>query len=852
MPTEYRFVCPLPNGLHARPASMLARVVRRFRATVTLSRAEPDARAVDARSVLSVVGLDLRLGDTCVASAEGPDADDALTGVREFVEKHLAGADEPELPPDGAPLAPARLPVGLRRLGVPHATGRAVSPGIGVGAAVILDGLALPEDARNATPRTTQAELDAARSAIESVRQDLLDRAEQAGAGTEHDLLRAHAEIAGDPALWIEIERAIEAGNATAAQAVVEAADRLMAQLRAASSAYIRDRVVDVQDVCMQLIDRLTGGRIGAMRVVLDADSVVFADTLTANQLLAMDRRYLRGIVLGAIGETAHTVILARSFGIPCIIEVHDAQTLARPGDDAVVDGDAGFVIAPMTQDVTRYYEREHRTRKRRAERLRPLACQPATTADDRRLEIGANASSAEEVDTGVAHGADGVGLFRTEFLFLERDRAPDEDEQLRVYADAIAAAGGRPVIFRTFDIGGDKPAPYLHIPHEDNPFLGRRGLRLYPRHESLLGAQLRAILRASAGAPAGSVRVMAPMIATPAEAAWFRTRVEEAQTELREAGVAFDESMPIGVMIEVPSAAMAVDRLANHADFFSLGTNDLCQYWMAADRGNRAVADLCNPLQPSFLRLLREVVALARASGVWIGVCGEMAGNPQNIPLMIGLGLDEISVAGGQILALKARVALANAECCRALLDDACNCDEPHEVQALLAGPSWCRADRATLPILDRELIEVASDARTKEEAIKEAVDLLFVAGRTALPREIEEAVWAREETYSTGLGHTFAVPHAKTDAVTAPTLAVLRLANPVEWGSMDGKPVSTVLLLVVPASESAGGGGAGHMKVFAKLARKLMHDDFRDRLSAGTDAGTIEQCLREELELT
>jgi fructose-specific PTS system IIA-like component len=343
----------------------------------------------------------------------------------------------------------------------------------------------------------------------------------------------------------------------------------------------------------------------------------------------------------------------------------------------------------------------------------------------------------------------------------------------------------------------------------------------------------------------------MAPMVATPGEAAWFRARVVETMAGLREAGVPFDESIRVGVMIEIPSAAMSADRLADHADFLSIGTNDLCQYWMAADRGNRAVADLCNPLQPSFLRLLRDVVGLARTRGIWVGVCGEMAGRVSNIPLMLGLRLDEISVAGGQILALKSRVALADAECCRALLDRACECDEPHEVEALLAGAGWCRADRATAPIVERDLIEIASDARTKEEAIKEAVDLLFVAGRTALPRDVEEAVWAREETYSTGLGHGFAVPHAKTDAVTSPTLAVLRLASPVEWAAIDDKPVRTVLLLVVPESEAAGGGGAGHMKVFARLARKLMHEAFRERLTGAASIEAIERCLRDELDL-
>jgi len=850
MATEFTFVCPLPNGMHARPASLLAAEARRFSSSVSIGRAGPIGAKrdlVDLRSVLSVVGLDLREGDACVVVAEGPDAEAAIGALRAFVDTRLVGLDDTQSaePQMGCP---SRLPASLRRLDVAHAFGRGVCPGIGIGTVVVAKGIALCEEALRAVAADPKRELDAARRAVGIVGEDLRRRSDQAHAGTERDLLAAHSEIVDDPVLWDEIEGSIRAGK-TAPQAVAAAADHFAARLRAARNAYIRDRVLDVQDICAQLLARIPGGTSDTAEIALDRPSIVFAESLTPTQLMRLAREHLRGLVLGAVGETAHTVILARSFGVPCVIHAVPAISTARPGDDAVIDADGGFVVTRITPAVARYYERERAARRRRIERLTPVIREASTTHDGVRLEIGVNASSAREVTSGVAQGAEGVGLYRTEFLFLERNAPPSEDEQFEAYTEAVSAAGGRPVIFRTFDIGGDKAAHYLHIPAEENPFLGLRGVRLHQRHPDLHLAQLRAIIRAAHKSARGLVRIMAPMVATPGEAKWFRAQVRHAERDLRERGIAIAAEIPVGVMIEVPGAAMDIDRIAEHVEFFSLGTNDLCQYWMAADRGNRAVAPLTSPLHPSFLRMLRTTVDRTRAKGKWIGVCGEMASEVANLPIMIGLGVDEISAASASVLDLKSRVHAADASRCRALLDAACACAEPPEVATLLRGASWRATEPAESPLIDRACISMACDAATKEEAIKDAIDLLFVSGRTDRPRDVEEAVWAREETYSTGLGFGIGVPHCKSDAVSTPTLGVLKLESAIEWGSMDAQPVRLVLLLAVPAAEDAGGGTAGHMQVFAKLARKLMHEEFREQLFAVADATTMEATLRAEL---
>lgn len=834
MQAEYLFDCPLDNGLHARPASLLADVVRPFAARVMLRKGQ--GTPVELLSVLSVVGLDVKRGDSCTAVATGDDAQAALDALRQFVE-HKLEASEVAPAAVAAALPEAELPIALREQRVSFAAGRSVCGGIGIGSAVIVGGLSLSPQVRAAAPGPTESELAAFTQAMVWVRDDLLRRA-TAARGMEAELLRAHAAIADDPALRQDIESRIHA-RATAPQAVVAAAGEFVARLRTAESVYIRDRVVDVIDVCTQIVDRLTGVKAA---IELAPDSVVFAEALTAGQLLAMDRKKVRGLVLGGVGATSHTVILARSFRIPTIIDVKNAAGLVPAGQAVIADGEAGVVITSVTPAVEGFYEREGRAAAQWLRRVSAAAQGPAVTLDGHTVEVAANASTPDEVSGAVGMGADGVGLLRTELLFLDRAVAPTEEEQFEAYAGVVRASGGRAVIIRTFDIGGDKPAPYLTIPREENPFLGVRGLRLYPANAGIVRTQLRAILRASA---LGPVKIMAPMVATPEEAAWFRGRVDEIRSELRGEGVAFDEACAVGVMLEVPAVAMCMRELCAAADFFSIGTNDLCQYWMAVDRGNPGVAGLYNVRQPSFLRLLKVIVDGAKAGGRWIGMCGEMAGKLEHLPLMIGLGLDEISAAPGEISKLKAAVGEASSARCREMLERALACAGPGEVDRVLAEGTW--RTPAAVPVVAGELIRLGSVAGSKAEAIKEAVDLLFAAGRADWPRVVERAVWAREATYSTGLGYGIAVPHCKSEAVTSPSLAVVRLASPVEWGSMDGQPVGVVMMLVVPASDASG----AHMKVFAKLARRLMHEEFRSRVSGAASASAIESVLREELGL-
>jgi fructose-specific PTS system IIA-like component len=472
---------------------------------------------------------------------------------------------------------------------------------------------------------------------------------------------------------------------------------------------------------------------------------------------------------------------------------------------------------------------------------VRTFLTRPAATGDGHRLEIGANVSDLDEAKRSFIAGAEGIGLFRTEMLYLDRRAAPDEGEQYDTYTRMIDAADCRPVIIRTMDIGGDKPLAYLNLPAEHNPFLGYRAMRIYPEFEALFRTQIRALVRASAHGP---LKVMLPMVSSVEEVRWAKKIVVEEQARCASESKPFDKTMALGAMIEVPSAALALTDLCRELDFFSIGSNDLLQYFTAADRTNSRMAALYNPLQPAFLRFLADIVGTARAHKKWVGLCGEMGGQPRYLPLLAGLGLDEISVSPPAIGGLKAELSRLNFAECRELLASTLNCATSGEVATLLDS----FAAQHPAPLVAPELIVGNVDATTKAEAIKRAVDLLYIHGRTEQPRALEAAIWRREASYSTGFGHGFAIPHCQHGAVSANSLVLLKLPTPVPWGSLDGKPVRMVMLLVVRDSDA----GTEHMKTISVIARQMMHEAFRASLEQEHDAAALCALLKSNLSVS
>jgi len=831
--------------MHARPASALEEASRGFSAHITLTNIRNGVTA-NAKSILSLLGCEIQHQDRCRLEVSGEDQREALAALSVFVRERLPHCDD-ALPAAVSGAIAGPLPPVLRQAGATLCRGVPAVPGIGWGrlvwagrrdlleagpAAQLNPGPGAGTGSRTgpSDPAAETATLDRALAKLLQVFEDRLARTRSK---TEADVLKAHRAVARDPEFQSHLRDAVRVRGLTVGGAVAEVEARFSARLTASASELLRERALDLQDVCSELLGLVDGQTVAALSP-LDQDSVLAAETLTPGQFLALDRSFLKGLVLGQTGATSHTVILARSFGIPTVIAVEGLGGLRGQTPEVVVDGSLGALVTGLTPAARRYFALEERRLEARRAREACFAGLPAATADGQRLEVGANVSSATEVALAFAAGAESIGIFRTEMLFLDRTSPPSEDEQFTAYTGALAAAGHRCVSFRTLDIGGDKPLPYLNLPSEENPFLGYRAVRIYPEFEALFRTQARALIRASAR---GKLKVILPMITTVEEARWVKQVIAAEQQNCAGQGLPFDTSMALGAMIEVPAAAFLIPELSREFDFFSLGTNDLLQYFAAADRGNPRVAPWQDPLQPAFLRLLRKAVEEARAAGKWIGLCGEMGGRILWLPLMVGLGLDEVSVALTAVTPLKAALAQWPAAACRELTARAEACGTALEVRAVLHDGATRRPSLLTLP----ELMLPDADALTREEAIKLAADQLYALGRTEQPQLIEEAVWQREAVYSTGFGHGFAIPHCKTDAVSASSLVVLKLRQPVDWGAADGEPVRVILLLAVRESDR----GVQHMKVLAQLARKVMHEEFRHRLAAEATPGGLYAAL-------
>ncbi|MGC9398910.1 MAG: phosphoenolpyruvate--protein phosphotransferase [Anaerolineae bacterium] len=458
----------------------------------------------------------------------------------------------------------------------------------------------------------------------------------------EAAIFEAHAMMLEDPELLKAVRTTIETEQVNAECALERAAEQYAQALEALDDEYLRARAVDVRDVTNRVLRLLLGLEQRGAKA-LQKPSIVVARDLTPSDTALLDKSLVLGFLTAEGGPTSHTAILARSLGIPAVLGVGSAALALEEGETVVIDGDEGVVhVAPNAETRARY-ERKQDSLAAVTVWARRQAHEPAVTEDGKRVEVVANIGNLRDARAAIEEGAEGVGLLRTEFLYLERSDLPDEEEQAAVYAEITDLFDGAPVILRTLDVGGDKDLPAFDLPREMNPFLGLRALRLGLAHpEEIFKPQLRAVLRAAVDR---NLKVMFPMVASVTEVRAARTLLETCRAELQAEGVAVPEDLEVGIMVEIPAAALMADHLASDVDFFSIGTNDLTQYTMAADRTNAAVSYLTNGLEPAVLRLVKMVIDAAHARGKWVGMCGELAGEPLALPILLGLGLDEFSM---------------------------------------------------------------------------------------------------------------------------------------------------------------------------------------------------------------
>lgn len=842
--TRVAFSFPLANGLHARPASLLRDACRPFAARVVFRNSRRRTSAA-AESVLELVASGTLPGDPCLLEISGPQEKEAGRALRAFVERQLPSVDDGALPPPAAATAAgAWLPPVLRDAGGRCLSGQSLSSGSGRGRAWIAGGRRSLPSRFAAGKKDARLERRLFEEACRRVEAGLAELADKSGATEGAAVLKAQMAILADPGFCGQIADGIANGRLSAGAAIKRTVGRYAAILRRSTSAYLRERAADLNDIASLLAEQLYGqgeGKAPAARPRGRGPFILVAADLSPAELLTANSNRLVGLVLGEAGTTSHTAILARTLAIPAVSLPRAVLEGIPDGGEVVVDGRRGLVLLGPTAAQRRYYLLEEETASRRLRHLARQLRRPAATRDKHRIEIAANISDPAQLGLAWRSGAEGIGLFRSEFLFLDRNRPPDEEEQYASYLQAARSAGDRRLVFRTLDVGGDKPLSYLKLPPEKNPFLGYRAVRFYEEHADLIRCQLRAMLRATGCC--GHLDVMVPMVAAPGEIRLVRRLLADASAELRARRVPLPRHVRLGIMVETPAAALDIPGLAREADFFSVGSNDLLQYVMAVDRGNASLSGLYNPLHPAFLRLLRQAARQARRSRRWIGLCGEMAGSRELLPLLVGSGFDELSMAPQLIPAAKERLAQLDSGECRSLCRRVLAVADAGEAAAVL-GEFNRRADAAAAAPVAGEIIRVDSASRTRSEAIKELCDLLELEGRVSDAAILEEAVWRREETYATDLGFGFALPHAKSPAVRSASIAFLRPRRPWRWSGKGASTVRGVLLIAVPEA-----GGEEHLRLIAGLSRKLMHDDFRRALLGAASPSAAARALRSAL---
>ncbi|MGM0902526.1 MAG: phosphoenolpyruvate--protein phosphotransferase [Bacillota bacterium] len=494
-----------------------------------------------------------------------------------------------------------------------------------------------------------QDALNTAKGELEQIR----DRAEKDLGADKAAIFEAHLLVLSDPELISPIEDKIKTEQVNAEHALKETADMFISMFESMDNEYMKERAADIRDVTKRVLAHLLAIQIPNPSMIQE-EVIIVAEDLTPSDTAQLNRNFVLGFTTDIGGRTSHSAIMARSMEIPAVVGTKTATEEITNGDLVVIDGLKGEVHINPTPERLEEYKKQQEDFAKQKEEWAKLVHEKTITADNHHVELAANIGTPKDLKGVVENGGEAVGLYRTEFLYMDRDQLPTEEEQFTAYKAVLEGMEGKPVVVRTLDIGGDKELPYLNLPKEMNPFLGFRAIRLCLEEQDIFRTQLRALLRASVY---GNLKVMFPMIATLSEFREAKAILEEEKQKLDSEGIKVAEKIELGIMVEIPSTAIIADQFAKEVDFFSIGTNDLIQYTMAADRMNQQVSYLYQPYNPSILRLVKMVIDAAHKEGKWAGMCGEMAGDEIAIPILLGLGLDEFSMSASSILKARSQI---------------------------------------------------------------------------------------------------------------------------------------------------------------------------------------------------
>ncbi|ECL7895584.1 TPA: phosphoenolpyruvate--protein phosphotransferase [Listeria innocua] len=526
--------------------------------------------------------------------------------------------------------------------------GIAASDGIAIAKAYLLVEPDLSYEKTEVTD--VESEVKRFESALEVSRTELSTIREKAAKDLGEDkaqIFDAHLLVLNDPELTGPIEESIKNAKTNAETALQETTDMFIGMFESMDNEYMRERAADIKDVRKRVLSHLLGVTI-PNPALIDEEVVVVAADLTPSDTAQLNRKFVKGFVTDIGGRTSHSAIMARSLEIPAVVGTKEVTASVAKNDIVIIDGLEGNVIIHPTEEQIAHYEKIKSDFALQQAEWEKLKNEKTVSKDGVHVELAANIGTPNDLEGVISNGGEAVGLYRTEFLYMGRDNFPTEEEQFEAYKAVVSGMDGKSVVVRTLDIGGDKTLPYLELPEEMNPFLGFRAIRLCFANEELFRTQLRALLRASVY---GNLKIMFPMIATVNEFRQARDILLDEKAKLKASGTEVSDSIELGIMIEIPAAAVLADQFAKEVDFFSIGTNDLIQYTMAADRMNERVSYLYQPYNPSILRLVKMVIDASHKEGKWTGMCGEMAGDQTAVPLLLGLGLDEFSMSASSIL---------------------------------------------------------------------------------------------------------------------------------------------------------------------------------------------------------
>ena len=564
--------------------------------------------------------------------------------------------------------------------------GLAASPGIAIGQAWIFRPQTPNIDTRTISEDEVKNEYRAFRNAqakVDAHLEGLYNRVLEKQGEHEAAIFESHRELLADEELDNDIQALIRDERKTATAAVKEYLDQVAATMRNLEDEYLRERAAEFEDLQNNLLLALNGLPFASLANA-PPDSIIFAEDLTPSETAQLDIEKVRGFVLEHGGLTSHVAILARNLGMPAVMGMRNIMNEVTSGITALLDGDTGHLVLDPDEQTRNIYTNKKAQQDAQKAEYAKLHGKPATTLDHKTFALYSNIGSPNDLHLIDENGSDGIGLFRSEFLFMESKQAPSEDQQYAIYRKVAEHMKGKTVILRLLDIGGDKPLSYLNFPKEENPFLGWRGVRLYKDNPEVFLSQIRAAIRAAAY---GDLWVMIPMVISLEELRWVKQQIAEQSVKLEAEGRNHNPHLKVGIMIETPASALIAEQLATEAAFFSIGTNDLTQYTLAVDRGNTKISDLYDGLHPAVLRLMKMTCDAAHKAGIDVGICGEMGGQLEATPLLVGMGFNEISISGKMLPAVKYAISKLQYDECRTLLNNAIAAEDAEAVRKLLPG---------------------------------------------------------------------------------------------------------------------------------------------------------------------